>query len=211
MTRISKAPEERREEIIEAAQRLFIQKEFLKTKVSDIVKEVGVSQGTFYYYFKSKEEIVDAIVDNYVGEIVQRILPIMGNRRLTALEKLEGMSECQLEINMKSNKNIHGIKGVDIHERIIVQIVRKLIPLQVEVIQQGVGEGIFKVQHPRELTEIFVVAANILFDPGIFSWNQDELDRRLRFIIRLMETCFEAPEGSFRFYRRLMSGGRVMS
>jgi len=138
MTRISKAPEERREEIIAASQKLFIEKGFAKTKVSDIVKAVGVSQGTFYYYFKSKEEIINAVVDGYVAEIVQIILPIMGDRHLTALEKLERMSDCHLEVNMKSNRNIHGIKGVDIHERIIGQIVRKLVPLQVEVIRQGI-------------------------------------------------------------------------
>jgi len=211
MARISKAPEERRDEIIEASQRLFVQKGFVKTKVSDIVREVGVSQGTFYYYFKSKEEVVDAIVDNYIFEIVKKSLPIMSDRNLTALQKLEGMAECQLEVNMRSNRNIHGIKGVDIHERVIGQIIRKLVPLQVEVIQQGVGEGLFKVRHARELTEIFVVAANILFDPGIFNWNGDELERRLHFIIWLMESCFGAPEGSFGFYRRLMSGGRATS
>jgi AcrR family transcriptional regulator len=209
MSRITKTPEERRQEIIEMSQRLFIEKGFVKTKVSDIVRAVGVSQGTFYYYFCSKEEIVDALVDGYIAEIITKILPIMGDRHLTALQKLERMADCQLQVNMATNKNIHSIKGVDIHERTIAQIVRKLVPLQVEVIQQGVGEGVFVSRNIRELTEVFVVAANILFDPGIFQWNADEFDRRLSFIIPFMETCFGAPKGAFNFYRRLMSGGRI--
>ncbi|MEW6262727.1 MAG: TetR/AcrR family transcriptional regulator [Thermodesulfobacteriota bacterium] len=210
MVRISKPPEERREEIVQAAQKLFIENGFALTKVSDIVKAVGVSQGTFYYYFKTKEEIVDTIVDGYIGEIIQQVLPIMGDRRLTALQKLERMSDCQLEVNLKSNRNIHGIKGVDIHEKIIGQLVLKLVPLQVEVMRQGVREGVFKTQNLRELTEIFVAAANILFDPGLFGWNPPELAERIGFITRLMETCYGAPEGAFRFYGRLMSGGRLV-
>jgi AcrR family transcriptional regulator len=209
MARISKAPEERRQEIIEVAQKLFIENGYLQTKVSDIVKAIGVSQGTFYNYFKSKEEIVDAIVNGYLAEIIQKILPIMGDGRLSALEKLEKMADCQLVVNMAVNKNIHGIKGVDIHERIISQFVRKLVPLQVEVMQQGVGEGTFQGGNLREFTELFVVAANVLFDPGIFNWNQEEFHQRLSFIIQLMETSFGTPEGSLSFYKRLMSGGRL--
>ena len=209
MNRISKPPEERREEIIRASQKLFIENGFAKTKVSDIVKAVGVSQGTFYYYFKTKEEIIGTIVDGYIEEIIRKILPVMGDRRLTALQKLERMSDLQLEVNQKSNRNIHGIKGVDIHEKIIGQLVLKLVPLQVEVMRQGIREGVFTAQRPRELTEIFVAAANILFDPGLFDWNSAELKGRICFTIRLMETCFGAPEGSLRFFGRLLSGGRL--
>ncbi|MFH1137525.1 MAG: TetR/AcrR family transcriptional regulator [Pseudomonadota bacterium] len=209
MSRISKPPEERREEIIRASQKLFIGNGFAKTKVSDIVKAVGVSQGTFYYYFKTKEEIIDAIVDGYIEEIIRKILPVMSERRLTALQKLERMSDLQLEVNQKSNRNIHSIKGVDIHEKIIGQLVLKLVPLQVEVMRQGIREGVFTAQHPRELTEIFVAAANILFDPGIFDWNPAELEDRIWHLIRWMETCFGAPEGSLQFFGRLMSGGRL--
>ncbi|GIO30333.1 MULTISPECIES: TetR/AcrR family transcriptional regulator [Paenibacillus] len=55
MPRITKNPKERRNEILNAAMELFNTKGFEQTSVSDIVKKIGVAQGTFYYYFQSKE------------------------------------------------------------------------------------------------------------------------------------------------------------
>ncbi|MCK5542522.1 MAG: TetR/AcrR family transcriptional regulator [Desulfobacterales bacterium] len=212
MKRISKKPDERKEEIILASQDLFIKKGYIKTKVSDIVRQINVSQGTFYYYFKSKEEVVNAIVDLYIKDLVDSALPVINNTKLTALEKLEMMSNSQLEINLKKNKDIHGIKGVDIHEKVIAQIVEKYVPLIVEAYKLGQEEGVFKVKRNiHELTEFFVVAANILFDPGIFQWKDAEKQKRLSFIIEYMEKCYKAPKGSFDFYRRLMNSAEKLS
>ena len=60
--RISKDPEARKDELIEAAERLFLEKGYDNTAVGDIVRAVGVAQGTFYYHFKSKEDILGAII-----------------------------------------------------------------------------------------------------------------------------------------------------
>lgn len=51
-----------RRHLMEAALALFAQEGYHKTKVSDIVKQVGVAQGTFYWHFKNKEEIVLCIL-----------------------------------------------------------------------------------------------------------------------------------------------------
>lgn len=209
MPRITKTSEERREEIVKTAQNFFINKGYVETKVSDIVKSIGVSQGTFYYYFKSKKEVIDAIIDDYIKELIQKAKPILENPGLTALEKLEKMSDSQLDVNMKKNWNIHRIKGVDIHERIIAKLVTDYTPLQVKAFQQGIDEGVFQVDHVQEITEIFVVAANVLFDPGIFNWSNEERYRRLSFIISFMEQCLKASKGTFDFYKRLMSGGVI--
>ncbi|MCD4740860.1 MAG: TetR/AcrR family transcriptional regulator [Desulfobacteraceae bacterium] len=206
MQRVTKPPDERKEEIILASQALFIEKGYIETKVSDIVRKINVSQGTFYYYFKSKEEVVDEIVDLYIKDLVEKTLLIIKNKKITALKKLEMMSDSQLEINLKKNKNIHGIKGVDIHEKVIAKLVKKYVPLQVEVFKQGQEEGTFKAKkNIHELTEFFVIAANILFDPGIFQWKDMEKQKRLTFIITFMEECYKVPKGSFDFYRRLMN------
>lgn len=63
--RVTKDSEERRNELIEAAERLFSEKGIANTAVSAIVKEVNVAQGLFYYYFKSKDDVIEAISDKY--------------------------------------------------------------------------------------------------------------------------------------------------
>jgi len=44
-----------------------MKKGYEKTAVSDIVKKAKVAQGTFYYYFKTKEDILDLITDRYIN------------------------------------------------------------------------------------------------------------------------------------------------
>ena len=53
--RISKEPEERKQEILETAMKLFAQNGFEKTSISDIAREIGVAQGLCYRYFPSKD------------------------------------------------------------------------------------------------------------------------------------------------------------
>jgi AcrR family transcriptional regulator len=67
MTRIVKEPEERRKELIDTAERLFIAQGYDQTSVSDIVKEVNVSQGAFYYYFDSKEDVLVAVMEKQIA------------------------------------------------------------------------------------------------------------------------------------------------
>lgn len=198
MTRVSKDPEERKEEIIRAAQILFIDKGFMKTKVSSIVREIGVSQGVFYYYFSSKDEIIDEIVDRYIKQIIKNTAEIINSEKLNSIEKLNKMSALQLEINMLENNNIHQIKGVDIHERILKRLVLDYVPLMQKAFSNG------KKKESLFLLEIFVTAANVLFDPGIFQWKKEEKNERIIFIIKFMEKSLNVQKGSFAFYKKLM-------
>ena len=62
-----------REQILNTALQLFAEQGYHKTKISDIVKTVGVAQGTFYWYFKSKEAIALEIIKNGQEELLQFI------------------------------------------------------------------------------------------------------------------------------------------
>lgn len=50
-----------RERIIEAAWKLFRDKGFSETTINDIIAEAGISKGTFYYYFRSKDNMLDTL------------------------------------------------------------------------------------------------------------------------------------------------------
>ena len=64
--RISKEHDVRRNEILDKAAGLFEERGYNNTTVNDILREVNIAKGTFYYYFKSKEEVLDAIIDRYL-------------------------------------------------------------------------------------------------------------------------------------------------
>ena len=89
--RITKNPEERKKELIDIAEKLFIKNGYEQTAVSDIVKKAKVAQGTFYYYFKTKENILDSIIDRYINLTVEGMQKTL-NLSDDALSKYNVMS-----------------------------------------------------------------------------------------------------------------------
>jgi AcrR family transcriptional regulator len=77
--------QERRRQILEAALTVFSQKGFHAANVSDVAAEAGVSQGTIYWYFASKEELLTAALLWYFVDF--------GEEALAAIEKCETASE----------------------------------------------------------------------------------------------------------------------
>ena len=63
MARTPKIVEDRREQIIDAAMRVFAQKGFTKATNKDIAREAGITPGLIYYYFESKNALLNAILE----------------------------------------------------------------------------------------------------------------------------------------------------
>ncbi len=57
--------EDRRNEFVDAAEKLFKENGIVDTTISSIVKEMDVAKGLFYYYFKSKDDVIEAISEKY--------------------------------------------------------------------------------------------------------------------------------------------------
>ena len=68
--RIVKEAEERKNEILDEAAALFAKKGYDGTSIGDILEKVGVARGTLYYHFRSKEEILDALVERISNSII---------------------------------------------------------------------------------------------------------------------------------------------
>ena len=71
--RESKDSEERKDEFIDAAEKLFKENGIVDTTVNAIVKEMDVAKGLFYYYFKSKDDVIDAISEKYNTDFKESI------------------------------------------------------------------------------------------------------------------------------------------
>lgn len=57
-----------RDEIIEAARALFYRRSYARTSFSDIVKHTGIQRGNIYHYFKTKDDILDAVIEQLARE-----------------------------------------------------------------------------------------------------------------------------------------------
>ncbi|MHC1760908.1 MAG: TetR/AcrR family transcriptional regulator [Negativicutes bacterium] len=87
IARVNKEPEVRRAELLDAAQQLFSSVGYEKTMIVDITKKAGVAKGTFYYYFSTKEAVLEAIMIEYAIGFVGEFKSISSN--FTAPQKLQ--------------------------------------------------------------------------------------------------------------------------
>ncbi|MGM0865098.1 MAG: TetR/AcrR family transcriptional regulator [Bacillota bacterium] len=77
-----------KEKLTEHAVRLFDEKGFTVTSIQDIVESIGVTKGTFYYYFSSKEELLKEIHMRYIDGLLSKQERVLGDDRKSYMEKL---------------------------------------------------------------------------------------------------------------------------
>ena len=69
--------------ILDSMQKLMQKKEAKSISVSDIAKEAGIGKGSIYYYFKSKEEIVDAVIERSYSDAIKKAEELVQNPERT--------------------------------------------------------------------------------------------------------------------------------
>lgn len=65
-------PEQRRQDLLGAAVRVFTAKGVRDATVAEISAEAGVAKGTFYLYFESREHLLGALRESLVAQVVER-------------------------------------------------------------------------------------------------------------------------------------------
>jgi AcrR family transcriptional regulator len=165
--RISKDPEARKDELIEAAERLFLEKGYDNTAVGDIVRAVGVAQGTFYYHFRSKEDILGAIIIKSLDDVGRAISDITNRTDLTPPEKIGAVIGAAFEtITEKQGllESLHRPGNALIHDTMRRLTIDLMVPLMARLVEEGKRSGDFDVPHPREAGELVLAAVAYSFD-----------------------------------------------
>lgn len=201
MTRIVKKPEERRHEIISAARELFQEQQYEKTTMKDVMDKLGIAKGTIYHYFKSKEELLEAVVEQTGDDYVAAMQTLLDGTEGNALERFQILiaSGNIAEDEEHLLDQLHRPGNVGMHTRQLAITISKLAPLYASVIQQGCEEGIFQTEYPLECAEFLLSGIQFLTDIGMHPWSQTELIRRVIAFPTLVETQLQAPKGSFGF------------
>lgn len=211
MMRISKDPEERRNEILDVSEALFYTKGYEKTTINDILNEIGIAKGTFYYYFKSKEEVMDAIVVRIVDKGVQQARAIAAAPGLGVHEKFLAIMLAQKPGTPEREHLIHELHHINnalLHQKSLSETVKRLTPVLEEVLEEGKQQGIFDAPYPRESIELLLTGAVTLFDDGIFQWEPREMGRRVEGFIYAAEMLLGAGRGSLAYMSGLFEEER---
>ena len=198
--KISKEYNERRNEILDAAAKLFGTKGYNKSTVNDILDAVGIAKGTFYYYFKSKEEVLDAIIDRVTEIVVSRAAEASSNPELSPVMKLLNIilsMRVESEVDNGLMEELHKPENALMHQKSLSSMVTRVTPILAKVVEEGISQGIFKSDFPVQYMQIFLTSSITLLDDGIFQVKPEEQMMTLRALIALLEKMLGAENETF--------------
>lgn len=99
----------KREDILNSALKLFLEKGFSSTSIEDITKLAGVSKGSFYTYFPSKEGLLNEVVNLFLEEVSSQFSQILENKKGKPLELIEAFFDLNLNLAREYASNIFTI------------------------------------------------------------------------------------------------------
>ena len=180
---MAKTKEERRNEIIETAGKLFGEKGYEQTQVQDIVNEIGVAKGLFYYYFKSKDEVMEELADRYADAIIDAVNKLI-DKDISTFDKINRIFQIFIDSAEKKFGIFMGILNVKngkTHERIFFNVGKKMVPLVTELILSGNDNGECNCSDPKFITEFLV--------SGLFNiMNQISPDEKIDYLKEKLPT-----------------------
>lgn len=165
--RIVKEAEERRNEILDVAERLFVSKGFDQTSTNDILHEIGIARGTLYYHFKSKEDILDAMIDRITEQLIKKAEGIFCQKEVPVLQRFPMMIQAlhvDSPIGNEIMELVHKPQNALMHQKMQEKQLCKVTFLLVELIKEGMEQGIFQTDYPTEAVEMALLYSNTVFD-----------------------------------------------
>jgi len=211
MTRIVKAPDERRRELIATARQLFYTKGYEHTSVSDIVKEIGVAQGTFYYYFGSKLAVLEAVVEELIAQSVVLMQAIIADQTLDATAKWNKTIQVISDWKIERKADLIAISRIlrmDGNLRLRYHLQSKatqlVTPELAQIVAQGCEEGVFHTEYVVEAAECAIVVlhafsstiTDIILNPEKYEDPITLAQRRFEATQTAIERVLGAPSGS---------------
>lgn len=165
--RVVKEAEERRNEILDVSEKLFMTKGFDHTSITDILNEIEIARGTLYYHFKSKEDILDGIIHRQTSKLVEKAEMIVKKREIPVLQRLTIMMRA-LNVNddlgHEIMKQVHRPQNALMHQKMQEGMLAGITPLITGLIKEGIAQGICQTDYPAEAAEMLLLYSNTAFD-----------------------------------------------
>lgn len=168
----------RMDEILDAAESLFSISGYKKTTVREIAANMGVAQGMFYYYFKSKEEILEALINRQIANQLTDIKSLLSSPDILPPQKIEIMLNAVFQIVqydkglfldvLSDEKNLH------LKNRVFRQATLLLEPWLLKIVNEGVQKQFFHTIHVNTTIK-FIISILLCLGEAFCEKLSDEL------------------------------------
>jgi len=201
MARTVKKPDVRKNEILDAAETLFIEKGYENTSIKDIINKVGVAHGLFYYYFKSKEDVLNSMVKRYWIDINRNLKPIVDDPNMNSVEKIENVFMKGIIMKEKKMGILAYVVKMDdplFLNKLINFGIEIFVPQLTKIVNQGIEEKVFDIEHPETALKIFFVGSAYAYDVKMLQSDQRKYVETIITMFSMLERMLGAKKGTFK-------------
>lgn len=161
--------EARGKELVDAALAVFSSKGVGATSVDDIVRAAGVAKGTFYLYFSTKDDAVNAVAERMVEGVADRIEALANAPDRSPLERLLAFGAGVREVGGEPHERdlievFHRPENRAVHDRMSERAVARLAPATAAIIADGIAQGLFRRQDPGRAAAYVLACFGSLHD-----------------------------------------------
>ena len=217
MARTMKNYHERKDEFLDTAQQLFFTKGYEQTSVETIIRKIGLSKGTFYYYFKSKEDLLDKLAYRMGKKILEEVKKIVEKDDLNAIDKLNKAYAVAGSVKLENIellkvllKAFYNDRNLFFRHKMFMSSMEILAPEFSKIIRQGMKEKVFNTPFPDEAARLIFEIGYILsgkvpqliIDLDKNPKNLNKVEKEYRVYENAIERIIGAEEGTVKIANR---------
>ena len=194
-----KKGEKRKKMLLKIAYDLFLTKGYENTSVDEIIEKAQIAKGTYYYYFQSKEQMLEEVIDMMIKNEVKMAEQII-RTDISVPQKIVGIltSMKPTEEEQPIKNTLFKEENVLMHHKVKKKLIDALTPLLSEVIKEGVNEGIFKCDNIPERVKMLLIISDGTFNEGTFT------ERDISVFIDMTEKLLGAENQTMNFIYNLI-------
>ena len=163
VTKALSKEEQLRAQVLQAAQQLFLHYGLQKVTMEDVAKAIGKGKSTLYYYYKSKEEIFDAVVDHEIRDVQSQLRKAL-EQADTAAAKLETFVITKLRV-LRKKAALYNLLYQDITRHYILEFTERTrqsyqqteVDMVKQILQLGVDNKEFTALVNQDLEQVAIV------------------------------------------------------
>ena len=209
--RIVKEADVRKNEILDAAGILFAEKGYDTTSVADIMNAVGIAKGTLYHHFKSKEDIMDALIKRQTDDIFSNAKKAADDKSIPVKERIIQtilalrVDRLQAE-GQRMMEQLHKPQNTLMHEKTKKLVLQEVPPILAGIVTEGVEQGVFKTRYPLECMEMALCYLDVMLDDNVLELAREQGQSKLQAFIYHLERLLGVEEGALASFEKAFAG-----
>lgn len=199
---------EKRERILDAAQELISASGAPSISVQEIAQKAGIGKGSIYYYFSSKNEILEAVIERSYSRVLDKGQALAASQEINVFQKMEIIYQACLDSSFElKRQEIIGTFNEQqqvalLHQKFARVIITRLEPILADIFRQGIREGKIQCEYPQETARIVLTVLTVTLDNHLAPVSHEQIREILAAFTRMQEKSMELPENVLDFLTR---------